>query len=98
MKLIYNSEYYHNLKGGENIISEGGFPNLIKIDNNKEKIKYEYNIDKYIENEKINIQNILQKRKEEIKPLINFNDDIDNVNLVKKKEEYTTNINIKDLY
>lgn len=102
MELIKKSEDYHNkLKGGyESLISEAGFPNLFKkIDNDNTKIKYEYNMDKIIEKERINIKNILIKRREEVKPLIELSDDDDDNNIqIKKTTEITTNINIDDIY
>ena len=57
----------------------------------------EYNINSYLEKDKINIQQILLKRKEAQKPLININEDEDYI-VKKKQEEFTTNINIKDIF
>lgn len=93
IKLLNN----HKKKlGGSNIIYDSGFPNIIKnVEINKKT--YEYNIDNIIEKEKIDIKNILLKRREEKKPLIKITDDED-YNLIKKQEQYTTNINIEDLY
>ena len=98
MKLLeqHNNIKNINLSGGSIPIFDNGFPNIIK---NKiiSKKKYEYNINSDLEKDKINIQQILLKRKEAQKPLIDINDD-DNYTVKKKQEEFTTNINIKDIF
>lgn len=98
IELLNKSQNYleKNIKGGNKFILDAGFPNLLI--NKIEKKKYEYNIDNFLENEKINIQNILKKRKEEKNPLININEEETELNLIKKKEEYTTNIDVKDIF
>ena len=97
MKLLYNHDKNMKTKShiGGDIGFDGGFPNLIKNTESKKK-EYQYNIDNILETEKINIKNILIKRKEGSKPLINFEKEED-FHLIKKREEYTTNINIDDL-
>ena len=97
MKLLYNHDKNMKTKShiGGDITFNGGFPNLIKNIESKKK-EYQYNIDNILETEKINIKNILIKRKEEAKPLINLEEKED-IHLIKKREEYTTNINIDDL-
>jgi len=97
MKLLYNHDKNMKTKShiGGDIKFNGGFPNLIKNIESKKK-EYQYNIDNILETEKINIKNILIKRKEETKPLINLEEKED-IHLIKRREEYTTNINIDDL-
>jgi len=75
MKLLYNHDKYMKIKshvGGDYNKFNGGFPNLIKNVENEKKKEYQYNIDNILETEKINIKNILTKRKEETKPLIDL--------------------------
>ena len=97
MKLLHNHDknMINKLHIGGEIKFNGGFPNLVKNIEIKKK-EYQYNIDTLLETEKINIKNILIKRKEGSAPLINFDEDED-IHLIKKTEEYTTNINIDDL-
>lgn len=93
--LSSNYNYFSNLEGGNYFKFDAGFPNLTL--SNEKKKEYKYNIDNFLENEKINIKNIISKRREESKPLIQIDDDSDDFNFIKKKEEYNTNINILDL-
>ena len=99
MKLLYNHDKYMKIKsqvGGDYNKFNGGFPNLIKNVEKEKKKEYQYNIDNILETEKINIKNILIKRKEETKPLIDLEEDT-KLQLIKRKEEYVTNIDIDDL-
>ena len=98
MKLLeqHNNIKNINLSGGAMPIFENGFPNIIKNEIISKK-KYEYNINSDLEKDKINIQQILLKRKEAQKPLININEEEDYI-VKKKQEEFTTNINIKDIF
>lgn len=90
-----NYNYFNNLKGGNSLKFDAGFPNFTVSEEKKKE--YKYNIDNFLENEKINIKNIISKRREESRPLIVLEDSDDNFNFIKKKEEYNTNINISDL-
>ena len=99
MKLLkeHNNNNNINLTGGSIPIFENGFPNIIKKDIILKK-KYEYNINSDLEKDKINIQQILIKRKEAQQPLININEEEEDYIVKKKQEEFTTNINIKDIF
>ena len=96
MKLLYSHD--KNLKGGEIVKLGNGFPNLIiNIEKTKKK-QYQYNIDTSIDNEKINIKSIITKRKEEFsKPLLNLSESVESVNLIKRQEEYISNIKLNEL-
>ena len=97
MKLLYSHDK-NILKGGEQIKLGNGFPNLVNNIDNTEKKKYQYNIDLNIDNEKINIKSIISKRKEEFsKPLLNLSDSDEELNLIKRKEEYISNISLNEL-
>ena len=48
-----------------------------------------------LQNERLNINTILQKRKQEKKPLINLNLEED-INIIKKQEQFITNIPVED--
>lgn len=84
----------NNLHGGNKEFS-GGFPNLILNNQSNNKIQYKYNIENNINKDIINIKNILEKRKEENKPLIKIDSESEN-NYIKKREELITNINLSD--
>lgn len=93
MNLLYN--FNNIIKGGSFSINKYGFPNLVKKEEKKKL--YQYNIDNKLDQDKINIKQILIKRKEEKAPLISISSNYDEYNVIKKKEEFTTNINIKDI-
>ena len=84
----------NNLHGGNKEFS-GGFPNLILNKKSNNKIQYKYNIENNINKDIINIKNILEKRKEENKPLIKIDSESEN-NYIKKREELITNLNLSD--
>lgn len=89
---LLNSD--NNLYGGNKEFN-GGFPNLILNNQLINKIQYKYNIENNINKDIINIKNILEKRKEENKPLIKIDSESDN-NYIKKREELITNISLSD--
>ena len=84
----------NNLHGGNKEFN-GGFPNLILNNQSINKKQYKYNIENNINKDIINIKNILEKRKEENKPLIKIESESDN-NYIKKREELVSNINLSD--
>ena len=89
---LLNSD--NNLYGGNKEFN-GGFPNLILNNQLINKKQYKYNIENNINKDIINIKNILEKRKEENKPLIKIDSESDN-NYIKKREELITNISLSD--
>ena len=89
---LLNSD--NNLYGGNKEFN-GGFPNLILNNQLINKIQYKYNIENNINKDIINIKNILEKRKEENKPLIKIESESEN-NYIKKREELVSNINLSD--
>ena len=89
---LLNSD--NNLYGGNKEFN-GGFPNLILNNQLINKKQYKYNIENNINKDIINIKNILEKRKEENKPLIKIESESEN-NYIKKREELVSNINLSD--
>ena len=100
MKLVKCNDEIMNLKGGSNKnIFDGGFPNLVLVDKNKlqEKKQYKYNIDSNINNDILNIQKILEKRREEKSNLIEINDEDTSIKYIQEKKTKETNIDINDI-
>ena len=94
MDTLYNNDV-KNLNGGD-LLFYGGFPNLIKNTNTLKKQQFikQENIPSFV-NTKIKINEILQKRREYIKPLINLTEN--NIKR-KRKEEIISNIKLNDLF